>query len=205
MTHIQSLAVHEKKYTAPAIALHWLIAALIICGFSLGWVMTGIPGFPPFKLQYYTWHKWIGVTIFVFAVLRVLWRLTHPAPPLQSTVAPWQRRVAYFTHALLYLLMLAIPLSGYLMSLAAGKPVVYLNLIPLPLLIEPNKALAPLFRTAHLYLNNLLLGLVALHVLAVLKHQFVDRDGLLTRMLPTLRAPSSPYPHRIARQAVQNK
>src|SRR5260363_34410 len=181
MTHIQSLAVHEKKYTAPAIALHWLIAALIICGFSLGWVMTGIPGFPPFKLQYYTWHKWIGVTIFVFAVLRVLWRLTHPAPPLQSTVASWQRRVAYFTHALLYLLMLAIPLSGYLISLAAGKHVVYL------------------------YLNILLLGLVALHVLAVLKHQFVDRDGLLTRMLPTLRAPSSPYPHRIARQAVQNK
>src|SRR5260364_302797 len=125
MTHIQSLAVHEKKYTAPAIALHWLIAALIICGFSLGWVMTGIPGFPSFKLHYYPWHTWIGVIIFVFAVLRVLW---------------------WCTHALLYLLMLAIPLSGYLMSLAAGKPVVYLNLIPLPLLIEPNKALAPLFR-----------------------------------------------------------
>ncbi len=187
MAYIQSPVICAKKYTAPAMTLHWLIAALIICGFSLGWVMTDIPGFPPFKRQYYTWHKWIGVTVFALAILRVLWRVIHPAPPLPSTVAPWQRRTAYFTHILLYLFMLAIPLSGYLMSLASGKPVVYLNLIPLPPLIEPNKALAPFFRTAHVYLNDLLLGLVALHVLAVLKHQFIDRNGLLTRMLPASR------------------
>ncbi len=175
-----------RRYTAPAMTLHWLIAALIMCGFSLGWVMTDIPGFPPIKRQYYTWHKWIGVTIFALAVLRVLWRVTHPAPPLPSTVAPWQRRAAYFTHTLLYLLILAIPLSGYLMSSASGKPVVYLNLVPLPPLIEANKALAQLFNTVHVTLNYLLLGLVTLHVLAVLKHQFIDRDGLLSRMLPFL-------------------
>src|SRR5260364_374732 len=100
MTHIQSLAVHEKKIHGACNCI-----ALADRGAHYLRLFPGLgddryPWLSPFKLQYYTWHKWIGVTIFVFAVLRVLWRLTHPAPPLQSTVAPWQRRVAYFTHAL---------------------------------------------------------------------------------------------------------
>lgn len=186
MAPIQS-SVIRTRYTMPAITLHWLIAALIIGGFALGWIMTDIPDFPPIKRQYYTWHKWIGVTVFALAVLRVVWRITHPAPPLPHTVARWQRRIAHCTHALLYVLMLAIPLSGYLMSSASGKPVVYLNLIPLPSLVEPNKAIVPFFNTTHVYLNYLLLGLVTVHLLAVLKHQLIDRNSLLARMLPLLK------------------
>src|ERR1700710_1911197 len=81
MAHLSPLA-RRTSYTRTAIAFHWLIALLIVCGFSLGWVMTDIPGFTPTKLRYFSWHKWIGVTVFALAVLRVLWRSGHKAPSM---------------------------------------------------------------------------------------------------------------------------
>jgi cytochrome b561 len=173
-----------EKYTGPAIAFHWIIAALIIGGFAIGWVMTGIPGLTPTKLKYYSWHKWIGCTVFALAVLRVIWRATHRSPALTVAMPGWQRRAAEITHFLLYVLMLAIPATGYLYSSASNVPVVYLGLIPLPPLIAPNPQLKPLLQYTHIYLNYTLFMLVALHVAAALKHQFIDRDGLLSRMLP---------------------
>ncbi|AUT63646.1 cytochrome b [Paraburkholderia terrae] len=175
------------RYSRTAIALHWLIALLMICGFYLGWIMTDIPGFTPTKLKYVSWHKWIGVTVFALAVLRVVWRATHAAPPMPAAMPAWQKAAAHATHALLYVLMLAIPITGYLFSSAAGVQVVYLGVLPLPTFIGPDQALKAILRTTHIALNYMLLVLFAMHVLAALKHQFVERDGLLARMIPFLK------------------
>jgi cytochrome b561 len=175
------------RYTRTAIAFHWLIALLIVCGFSLGWVMTDIPGFTPTKLRYFSWHKWIGVTVLALVVLRILWRATHAAPPLPTGMPAWQRAAAQVAHLALYVLMVLIPVSGYLYSSAANVPVVYLGLVPLPRLIAPDPVLKVVLKNVHIALNYTLLVLVVLHVVAALKHQWLDRDGLLSRMLPFLK------------------
>jgi cytochrome b561 len=179
-----AMQITPAGYTRTAVALHWLIALLIICGFALGSVMTGIPGFTPTKLKYFSWHKWIGVTVFALAIVRVSWRATHVPPPLPADVPVVQRIGAHGVHVLLYVLMLAIPVTGYLYSSASNIPVVYLGIVPLPRLIDPDPVLKETFRTFHVTLNYVLLSLFVLHVLAVIKHQVLDRDGLLSRMLP---------------------
>lgn len=179
-----ALTAAPARYTRTAVALHWLIALLIVCGFALGWVMTDIPGFTPTKLKYFSWHKWIGVTAFTLAVIRVLWRATHVPPPLPADTPALQRVAAHGVHWLLYALMLVIPITGYLYSSASNIPVVYLGIVPLPRLIDPDPVLKATFKTLHVFLNYVLLSLVVLHVLAVVKHQLLDRDGLLSRMLP---------------------
>jgi cytochrome b561 len=178
---------NRESYTRTAIAFHWLIALLIVCGFALGWVMTDIPGFTPTKLRYFSWHKWIGVTVFALAILRILWRATHAAPPMPRRMPVWQRGAAHLVHLLLYVLMIVIPASGYLYSSAANIPVVYLGLIPLPRIIAPDPHLKEVLKSLHIALNYTLLVLVALHVVAAIKHQLIDRDGLLSRMLPFLK------------------
>ena len=165
MAHNPSFGGRES-YTRTAIAIHWLIALLIVCGFALGWVMTDIPGFTPTKLRYFSWHKWIGVTVFALAVVRILWRATHGAPAMPRRMPAWQRGAAHLVHLLLYALMIAIPVSGYLYSSAANVPVVYLGLIPLPRLIAPDPHLKELLKNVHIVLNYTLLALVAMHVAA---------------------------------------
>lgn len=172
------------RYTLPAILLHWLIGLLIIATFALGVTMVDIPGITPTKLKYFSWHKWLGVTVLSLACLRLLWRLGHKAPAYPASMADWQRTAAHGLHGLLYVLMFAIPVSGYFYSLAAGVPVVYLGLIPMPALIEPNPELKALLKSVHYWLNMTLLALFVVHVAAALKHQFIDRDGVLKRMLP---------------------
>lgn len=172
------------RYTRTAIWLHWLIAALIVAGFSLGVTMVDIPGLTPTKLKYFSWHKWLGVTVFALACLRLLWRLMHPAPPYLDSMPAWQRTAASATHYLLYVLIIAIPLSGYFYSLAAGVPVVYLGIVPLPVLIGPDPELKTILKQVHYVLNVTLLAAVVLHVAAALKHHFIDRDDTLKRMLP---------------------
>ena len=172
------------RYTRTAVSLHWLIALLIVSAFALGWVMTDIPGFTPAKLRYFSWHKWIGVTVFGLAILRVLWRATHVPPPLPEDTPSIQRVAAHIVHALLYVLMLAIPATGYLYSSASNIPVVYLAIVPLPPLIGPDPTLKEIFTTLHITLNYVLLTLVSLHVLAVVKHHLLTRNGLLSRMSP---------------------
>lgn len=178
----------SERYTGPAMALHWLIAVLIIGGFWLGWVMTDIHGFTPTKLKYYSWHKWIGVTVFALAWLRVLWRLTHRPPPLPAGMPKLQRIASEAVHGLLYVLMIVIPASGYLYSSAAGIQVVYLGVFPLPTLIDPDTHLRVILRLVHIWLNYSLLGIFGLHILGVIKHVVIDRDGLLARMVPFLKS-----------------
>lgn len=173
-----------EKYSKPAVLLHWLIALLIIAAFALGVTMVDIPGLTPTKLKYYSWHKWLGVTVLALAALRLLWRLAHRQPAYPAAMPIWQQRAAGALHGLLYVLMFAIPLSGYFYSLSAGVPVTYLGVLPLPVLIDPNPELKPVLKAVHYWLNMSLLAAFVLHVAAALKHQFIDRDRVLQRMLP---------------------
>lgn len=174
------------NYTKTAIFLHWLMAFGLITAFSLGIYMTELP-FSPQKLKFYSWHKWIGVALFTLVIIRLAWRLTHPIPRLPATMSVWEQNAARSVHFLLYFLMLAIPLSGWLMSSAAGFPVVFLGWIPLPDLVAKNKELADLFKQIHWMLNMGLITLVILHLLAALKHHFIEKDHVLVQMLPLLR------------------
>lgn len=128
------------RYTGVAISLHWLLALLIFSGWGLGIYMADLPD-GPLTRQYYSWHKSIGVTVFLLAILRVGWLATHPPPPLPAQTPAWQTRIARFTHVALYVSMFALPLTGWLMSSAKGAPTRYLGLWPLPDLVGKDKAL----------------------------------------------------------------
>ena len=171
------------RYTGVAIGLHWLAAALIVTAFGLGWTLAGME-FSPQKVRWLSWHKWLGITVLSLTALRLAWRLTHPAPPLPPTVPIWQQWAAHGVHVLLYGLMFAIPLSGWLFSSAKGIPVVYLGWLPLPDLIGADEAVAGGLRALHAWLNYTLLAAVAAHVSAALKHHFIERDEVLARMVP---------------------
>jgi len=172
----------QPRYNGAAIALHWVTAALIVANLLLGLSMVPLP-ISPRKLQWYLWHKSIGVTIFLLTSLRLAWRAMrpHPAP---VPMPRWQRRAAAVSHALLYVLLFLIPLSGWVYSSATGVQVVYLGAVPLPNLVPKDKALGDALRIVHLTLNSLLFAVVCIHVAAALKHHFVDRDATLRRMLP---------------------
>lgn len=172
-------------YTRTAIALHWIAALLIVCNLALGVTMINL-ALSPSTLRLYGWHKWIGITVLLTAAARLAWRWAHPPPPAVAMPA-WQRRAAAGTHAALYVLMLAIPLSGWVYSSSTGVSVVYLGLVPLPDLVGKDKALAGVLKAVHAALNFTLLALVCVHVGAALRHHAADRNGVLPRMLPFLR------------------
>ncbi|HSD61314.1 MAG TPA: cytochrome b [Burkholderiales bacterium] len=174
-----------ERYAPVAVFLHWAVALLIFCSFPVGLYMVDLK-LSPWKLRIYSYHKWIGVTVFLLVLARVAWRTGHAAPPLPASVPAWERHLAGSMHLLLYLLLFAIPLSGWLFSSAAGVQTVYFALLPLPDLVPKDKMLADLFRFIHMFLNYSFAGLVGLHAAAALKHHFLDRDTVLTRMVPGL-------------------
>lgn len=174
------------RYTLTAISLHWLIFVLIACSFPLAVYMVDLP-LSPQKLTYFSWHKWLGVSIFLLAIARLAWRLTHPAPALPATMPRWQQRAAAVNLVALYALILVIPLTGWLYSSATGVPTVYLGLVQLPDLLARDKALAEQLKWVHVTLNYTMLTLVIIHAAASFKHHFVDGDDVLTRMLPFVK------------------
>lgn len=173
--------IATERYTLPAAILHWVIAALIVATFPLGLYMVDLP-LSPSKLKYYSWHKWIGVTVFLLAMARVAWRFGHRPPQPLPGQPRWQVAAAHAAHAVLYALLIAVPLSGWLYSSAAGFPTVYLGLVQLPDLVPKDERLKDTLKLAHLVLTYATGALVLLHVLAALKHALVDRDGTLSRM-----------------------
>jgi len=170
------------RYSGVAIALHWLMALLILGNFCLGLYMADLP-LSIQRLHLFNYHKWTGATILAIAALRLLWRLTHRPPP--DLPAPrWQIRAAHVTHWALYALFFAVPLAGWAYSSASGFQVVVYGVIPLPDFVPKDKALADSLKELHEILAWVLFSLVALHVAAAMKHTLVDRDGLLRRMAP---------------------
>ena len=173
--------VNASAYTPVAKGLHWLMAALILGLAALGIVMHEMP-LSPLKLELYAWHKWFGVTVFLLVWLRLAWRLTHRPPALPATLSAPLQRLAHAGHSLLYVLMIVIPLSGWLMSSAKGVQTVWFGLVPLPDLLGRDRELGDLLQQAHKLLNLLLLLTLAGHVLAALWHHFVLKDDTLRRM-----------------------
>ncbi|HSN79851.1 MAG TPA: cytochrome b [Rhodoferax sp.] len=180
-------AAPPQRYSTVAIVLHWLLALVILGMFGVGVYMTDLP-FSPLRLKLYNWHKWAGVTFLALTVLRLLWRVTHRPPALPVAVTrnmpSWQTRAHHATHHVMYALFFAVPLIGWAYSSAAGFPIVFFGQIPLPDLLPANKALAELVKPLHELTALALMALAGLHIAAAFKHQLVDRDGLLSRMLP---------------------
>ena len=176
----------NDRYTPTAIALHWVAGALILGNLAFGLYMVDLP-LSPAKLKYYSWHKWAGVTIFLLSAARLMWRLTHAAPALPATMPAWQRAAANASHHLLYALFFAAPLTGWLFSSAAGIQRVYFGELPIPDLLAKDPALADTLKLAHRFVNYSLAALVTVHAAAAIKHQVVDGDGVLARMLPFLK------------------
>lgn len=175
--------MNESSYTRTAIVLHWGMALMLACLFAVGLYMADLP-LSPWKLQIFSWHKWAGVTAFLLVSVRLAWRFTHKPPVLPSSVTPLLQWVAHVGHFAIYLLMFAIPLSGWLMSSAKGFQTVYFGVLPIPDLIGKNKALGAQLAEVHETLNYVLLALVTGHAAAALKHHFWDRDVVLARMAP---------------------
>jgi len=174
---------HDHSYTPVAKALHWLMAALLIGLLSLGFYMADLP-LSPDKLQLYSWHKWVGVTVFLLIWLRLLWRLTHRPPAYPASMPRALQFLAHGGHWALYGLMIAIPLTGWLMSSAKGFQTVWWGVWPIPDLLTKDKELGHNLQEVHEALNWLLVLLISGHAAAALKHHWIDRDDILTRMLP---------------------
>lgn len=171
----------SDRYTRTAIALHWLIAVLVILQFGWGWWMLDIPKQPvgP-RVDAFNLHKSIGMTIFALMAARLAWRIAHRPPPLPA-MARWQARLAHGNHVALYVLLMAQPVIGYLGSEVSGFPVKYFG-VTLPGWAGKNVALKEWLSGAHLALSWLIALSVVLHVAGALKHALLDRDGLLARM-----------------------
>jgi cytochrome b561 len=163
------------------------LGAALIAIFIFGNYMTDLP-FSPQRLKLYNWHKWAGVSILLLSLARVAWRVTHRPPALPAAVTrampTWQTQAYHATHHVMYALFFIVPLLGWAYSSAAGFPIVLFGQIPLPDFVGADKALAALIKPLHQLSAWALMGLAALHVAAALKHQWLDRDGLLLRMMP---------------------
>ena len=173
------------RYSTPAIALHWLLAVALLGSFVLGLYMSGL-SFSPLRLKLYNWHKWAGVAILALSALRLLWRLWRRPPPLPAALVralpAWQRAAHHATHAALYLLFFAVPLLGWAYSSAAGFPIVFLGLLPLPDFVPVSEALADALKPWHRFSAYALAALALLHTAAAFQHHFLHRNGLLARM-----------------------
>jgi cytochrome b561 len=172
------------RYGIVAQALHWLVAALIVVMFGLGWYMAGLP-LSQRKFELYQLHKSLGITILMLATVRLTWRLFDPPPPLPPKLPPWERSAARVNHALLYALLFAQPIIGFLQSNAANFPVVWWSVVRLPALIGTDEGLGETLVEVHKWNSRVLLALVLLHVAAALRHHFVLKDDVLRRMLPS--------------------
>lgn len=183
------------RYSAVAVALHWTIALCILALFGLGIVMTSLP---PSDLSrtfaLYQLHKSLGITVLLLTVARLVWRLTHPAPPLPESMSLWERRAAQTVHAAFYVLLLLIPFVGWALvsSSPLNIPTVLFDTIPWPHLpvlpdLPYKKDVEAALKDVHGALAYGAAVLMVLHIGAALKHHFITRDNILARMIPILK------------------
>lgn len=172
----------ETRFGVVAIFLHWLMALLIVGLIVMGLTMTRL-SFSVQKLKLYGWHKEIGFLVLMLVVVRLVWRVINVNPSL-SMLSVWERFAARFVHWLFYGLMLALPISGWLLTSAAGLPVSFFGLFVIPNLIAPHEAYRFLFQEIHQWLAYGIIILFLGHVSAALKHHFINKDNILRRMFP---------------------
>lgn len=174
-----------ESYGCVAKALHWVIGLLVVVLLGVGLYMTDLER-SPIKFQLYGMHKAFGAVVLGLMLFRLLWRVAiSPAPGPVPTHAAWERRLSRAVHYAFYVALIAMPLSGWALSSAAGYPVSMFGLFSLPDLVGKNESLAEAMGEAHEILGNVLIALIILHVAGALKHHIVDKDGTLRRMLPS--------------------
>ena len=182
--HLKSDAQH---WGALAKFFHWTIVLLILVQGTIGLIMVGLPKKPSI-IPVYTFHKSVGITILTLAVLRLAWRLFDPHPEYPAKMPRWQVLSARATHALLYALIFLVPLSGWWYdSVSALRPLYWFGLIEIPHPWAPDPALKEFAADTHEFLFWTLILVAAGHAAMALVHQFVDRDGLFSRMWPGRR------------------
>ena len=166
-------------------ALHWIIVLLIINQWVIAERADALKGLE--KLQALAWHKSFGMTILMLAVIRLVWRWLNPVPDLTAETRPWERVLAKISHVLLYALIFAMPITGWLMSSAKTYSVSWFNLFAFPNLVGKNEHIYELTHGLHEILFNVLVAVAVLHALGALKHHFIDRNDVLKRMLPFVK------------------
>lgn len=172
----------DPRYTKVAIWLHWLIGLAVIVNIGLAMLTEDMPREAHRAAMGV--HKALGMAILALTLLRILWRLTHKAPPLPAGMRGWERWTSRLVHFLFYALLILLPLSGWVWMSAADRPIDFFGLFTFPSIVAPSKAVADALHDRHETLGLLMLGLVLFHVLAALKHQLVDGDRLFARMNP---------------------
>lgn len=184
-------SISSARYNNVAQALHWLIGLGIIFMIALGWSMMEIPRENPDRFFYFQLHKSIGITILLLSIARLAWRLTHKAPELPRNMPAWEKFAAHASHYIFYFLIIFMPFTGWVIvsTSSLGLPTMLYGIIPwphLPLLpAMANKAQINDFMEAtHGLLAWMIVGLLVLHIGAALKHHFIVKDDILTRMLP---------------------
>jgi cytochrome b561 len=177
----------SASYGAVAKAFHWVIAGLVVVQFVLANMADDLP-IGAHKLALLARHKSFGMTVLMLAILRLLWRLKNPPPELPELMSPVERKLARATHIAFYVLLFAMPLTGWLMSSAKNYSVSWFGLFTWPNLIGKNEAAFDLLRSTHDTLAAILLTIAILHVLAALKHHFWNKDNVLLRMLPLIKS-----------------
>jgi cytochrome b561 len=189
-------ATVQGRYNAGAIVMHWTIALLILTNIGLAWWFNTLHG--EAKIEPVQLHKSIGITVLMLSVVRLGWRLGVPPPALSPTLQPWERWLAHTVHALFYVVMIGMPLTGWAFSSASPLihvfPIVLFHVVPWPAIApltnlphDQMKEAHGLFLASHQLLAKLAYGLVALHLAGALKHHIFDQDNELARMLPFLR------------------
>lgn len=171
----------RERFGSIAIFFHWVMAILILGMIGFGWYIANVADKTQ-RMTFIGWHKEFGVLVLMLALLRLIWRMVNVTPELSDSIPYVQRIAARSVHVVFYVLMIAIPLVGWLMSSAAGYPVSFFGLFTLPSLLSANKEWAELFETIHGWLAYTLLVLIGLHVAAALKHHFIDKNDILRRM-----------------------
>jgi cytochrome b561 len=175
------------RYSAVAQGFHWIIAGLIVTQFTLAWMADDLP-VGMHKLALLARHKSFGMTVLMLAVLRLLWRMFNRPPELPAGMSKPERLLAKGTHVLFYILLFAMPLTGWMMSSAKNYSVSWFGRFTWPNLIGPSEPAFDLLRTTHRSLSWLLFSVAILHILAALKHHFWNKDDVLTRMLPLTKS-----------------
>jgi len=173
----------QTEWGPAAKLFHWSTAILILIMIALGWLAVAYP-LSPTKITLFTWHKSLGLVVLAWVVIRLAWRLTHPAPALPAGMSRSGQRTARLAHGSLYALMLLMPASGLVINGAADFPLKWFGLFIVPPVVAPDQGLQEAAETVHYILFWTLMIVVALHAGAAFHHHFVRKDDLLRRMLP---------------------
>lgn len=176
---------NSQYYTRTAQWLHWLMAIIFISAWIIGFYSGNFLSYDAdgsFKGQVITLHKNIATTLIFLVVIRIFWRYTHPAPELPETMSTLMKKLAHLGHLALYLVLLALPITGCLFSWSAGHPAPVLYLFDIPRLVQENPDILAIVKPLHIYISWAAGLLLAVHILAALKHHFIDKDGVLRSM-----------------------